>query len=131
MTRLSPIPFQFDRPAFVKVPFDGGGKHWKQGAHFPWKEVGVSETKATILYNQGYIQHNSDLEAETLVGDGLEALGVEGLHGLVDSINKKVKAKTASAEEFKNKKCKKSQIPDKQRGLIRSWRRNFGRLETE
>lgn len=130
-TRLAPIPFQYDRPVFVKIPFDGHGKHWEQGSHFPWKELGVPTDKAQIMYVNGFFQHNEELEKDTLVGDGLEALDLEGLHALVDSINVKVKAKTPNHTQFTNKKCKKSKIIDKQRGLIRSWRRNFGNLETE
>ena len=126
-----PIPFQFDRPVFVRIPFDGHKRTFKVGDEFKWKELGVNELRVEILYNKGWLHHNSDMEVKTKVGDGLEELTVEGLHDIVNSINDKVKAKTNSKLEFDNKKCKKSKIADKQRGLIRSWRRKYGHLETE
>lgn len=126
-----PIPFQFDRPVFVRIPFDGHKRTFKVGDEFKWKELGVNELRVEILYNKGWLHHNSDMEVKTKVGDGLEELTVEGLHDVVNSINDKVKAKTNSKLEFDNKKCKKSKIADKQRGLIRSWRRKYGHLETE
>ena len=126
-----PMPFQFDRPVFVRIPFDGHKRTFKVGDEFKWKELGVNELRVEILYNKGWLHHNSDMEVKTKVGDGLEELTVEGLHDIVNSINDKVKAKTNSKLEFDNKKCKKSKIADKQRGLIRSWRRKYGHLETE
>ena len=124
------MPFQLDRPVFVKYPFQSWGRVLQKGDEFKWKEIGVTEEKALILYKQGFIYHNSEFEVELKVGDGLEQLDVDGLHGLVDNINVKVKSKTKSDTEFQKKKCKKSKIVDKQRGLIRSWRRNYGHMET-
>ena len=131
MIRQENMPFQIDRPVFVKYPFQSLGRQLKKGEEFKWKEIGVSEDKALILYTQGFIHHNSEFEVELKVGDGLEQLDVAGLHGLVDSINDKVNSKTKSDAEFQKKKCKKSKIVDKQRGLIRSWRRNYGHMETD
>ena len=131
MIRQENMPFQIDRPVFVKRPFQSLGRQLKKGEEFKWKEIGVSEDKALILYTQGFIHHNSEFEVKLKVGDGLEQLDVAGLHGLVDSINDKVKSKTPSEAEFQKKKCKKSKIVDKQRGLIRSWRRNYGHMETD
>jgi hypothetical protein len=130
MIRQEKMPFQLDRPVFVKRPFQSWGRQLKKGDEFKWKEIGVTEEKTLILYREGFIYHNSDFEIERKVGDGLEELDVDGLHGLVDSINDKVKSKTPSEAEFQKKKCKKSKIVDKQRGLIRSWRRNYGHMET-
>ncbi len=124
------MPFQLDRPVFVKRPFQSWGRQLKKGDEFKWKEIGVTEEKTLILYREGFIYHNSDFEVERRVGDGLEELDVAGLHGLVDSINDKVNSKTNSEADFHKKKCKKSKIVDKQRGLIRSWRRNYGHMET-
>ena len=124
------MPFQLDRPVFVKYPFQSWGRVLQKGDEFKWKEIGVTEEKALILYKQGFIYHNPEFEVELKVGDGLEQLDVNGLHGLVDNINAKVKSKTKSDTEFQKKKCKKSKIVDKQRGLIRSWRRNYGHMET-
>ena len=125
------IPFQYDRPVFVKIPFDSKGRTWGLQTHFPWKELSVDKTKAELLYNRGFLYHNSELESKAKVGDGLEELDVEGLSKLVDSINSKVKAKTNSQADYDRKKCKKSKILDKQRGLIRSWRRTHGQLEND
>jgi hypothetical protein len=130
MIRQENMPFQLDRPVFVKYPFQSWGRVLQKGDEFKWKEIGVTEEKALILYKQGFIYHNPEFEVELQVGDGLEQLDVDGLHGLVDSINAKVKSKTKSDTEFQKKKCKKSKIVDKQRGLIRSWRRNYGHMET-
>jgi len=130
MIRQENMPFQLDRPVFVKYPFQSWGRVLQKGDEFKWKEIGVTEEKALILYKQGFIYHNPEFEVELKVGDGLEQLDVDGLHGLVDNINAKVKSKTKSDTEFQKKKCKKSKIVDKQRGLIRSWRRNYGHMET-
>jgi len=130
MIRQEKMPFQLDRPVFVTRPFQSWGRQLKKGDEFKWKEIGVAEEKTLILYREGFIYHNSEFEIERKVGDGLEELDVDGLHGLVDSINDKVNSKTKSEAEFQKKKCKKSKIVDKQRGLIRSWRRNYGHMET-
>ena len=131
MIRQENMPFQLDRPVFVKYPFQSWGRVLQKGDEFKWKELGLTEEKVLILYKQGFIHHNSDFEIKRKVGDGLEDLDTEGLHGLVDTINAKVKTKTKSTTEFDRKKCKKSKVPDKQRGLIRSWRRNYGHMETD
>jgi len=127
MTRQ--MPFQYDRPVFVKIPFDGHGITWNQGKEFKWKELGVDEVRVKVLYDTGYLYHNSEMEVTTKVGDGLEELGIEGLHALVDSINEKVQVAARNKTEYDKKKCRTSKIADKQRGLIRSWRRSYGDLE--
>ena len=58
-------------------------------------------------------------------------MNIEQLTAVVDSINEKVKAKTPNKTTFDRIKCKKSKILDKQRGLIRSWRRNYGQYEVD
>lgn len=125
------MSLQYDRPVFVKVPFTGGNREWKRQEHFPWKELSVDKTAVEALYNNDYLYHNGELEDKAKVGDGLEALDVEALQSVVNSINEKVKAKTTSQAEFDRKKCKKSKIVEKQRGLIRSWRRTYGQLEND
>ena len=125
------MSLQYDRPVFVKVPFTGGNREWKRQEHFPWKELSVDKNAVEALYNNDYLYHNGELEDKAKVGDGLEALDVEALTSVVDSINEKVKAKTTSQAEFDRKKCKKSKIVEKQRGLIRSWRRTYGQLEND
>lgn len=106
------------------------GRTFNAGDELKWKEIGLDKELVKILYREGRLRHSAILEAETKVGDGLEALAVDGLHNLVNGINEKVKAKTNSEAEFNKKKCKKSKIADKQRGLIRSWRRNYSHMET-
>ena len=125
------MSLQYDRPVFVKVPFTGGNREWKRQEHFPWKELSVDKNAVEALYNNDYLYPNGELEEKAKVGDGLEALDVEALTSVVNSINEKVKAKTTSQAEFDRKKCKKSKIVEKQRGLIRSWRRTYGQLEND
>ena len=125
------MSLQYDRPVFVKVPFHGSGRKWDRQEHFPWKELSVDQDVVQVLYNNEYLYHNETLEVKAKVGDGLEALDVEALESVVNSINEKVKAKTTSKAEFDRKKCKKSKIVEKQRGLIRSWRRTYGQLEND
>lgn len=69
--------------------------------------------------------------ASAPVGDGLDDMTVEQLHILVQNINQKVKAKTSSNSEYDRKRCRISKVKDKQAGLIRSWRRNYGQFEAE
>lgn len=126
---MNKLPFQIDLPVFVKVEFNGQGRNWKRQEHFPWKELGIEQDKVMSLYSIDYLYHNNELASNMKVGDGLETLDVDGLHALVDSINEKVKATAKGQADFERKKCKKSKILDKQRGLIRSWRRMYGELE--
>ena len=125
------MPFQYDRPLFVKVPFNASKRDWGLQEHFPWKELCLNQDDIQQLYNIEYLYHNSDLETETKVGDGLESLNSKALSEVVASINSKVKSKTTSEADYDRKKCKKSKIVDKQRGLIRSWRRSYGQLEND
>lgn len=125
------MPLQYDRPLFVKVPFTGKKRQWDRQEHFPWKELSVDKTAVEALYNNNYLYHNGDLESKAKVGDGLEALDADALLAVVATINEKVKAKTSSKAEYDRKRCKQSKIDDKQRGLIRSWRRTHGQLEND
>ena len=108
MIRQEDFPFQVDRPTFVRVPFTANGKQWDAGDHFPWKELSIDDNKVRILYNQRTLFHNSAKEVGMRVGDGLEALDVDGLNALVDSINEKVKAAVPTTREYDKKRCKKS-----------------------
>jgi len=49
------IPFQVCRPVFVKRPLLSFDRQLNKGDEFRWKEIGVSEDKALILYTQGFI----------------------------------------------------------------------------
>lgn len=126
-------PFQYDQPVFVRNPKGllMSGKRYEKGDHVPWKERGLPKANIERLYNEHHLHHNDELAAATLdvkVGDGLDLMTVEELHILVDNINVKVKAKVPK-EDYDRKKCRISKIKDKQCGMIRSWRRNYGDLE--
>ena len=125
------IPFQYDRPVFFRVDTFAAGRQYEAGDEFKWKEIGVDDKKVMILYRERILHHNAELEIQRKVGDGLEELDIDGLHAVVDNINKKVKLRSPHLTEYEKKKCKKSKIVDKQRGLIRSWRRNYGNLEVD
>jgi len=131
MIRQDEMPFQFDRPLFVRVPLEAAGRQWQAGEEFKWKEMSMPERNVMTLYNQRVLHHNAELEKQVKAGDGLEELNIDGLHAVVDAINAKVKAKTSNNAAFEKQKCKKSKILDKQRGLIRSWRRNYGHYEVD
>jgi hypothetical protein len=123
-------PFQYNEPVFVKARFKASGRWWEKGVHWPWLEMSVDPRRAEILYNNGFIQHNTELLREyKSVGDGLDELGIEELHALVEKINEAVVKGTKNKTEAKKKRCSKSAIPDKQRGHIRRWRNLFGELE--
>ena len=128
-------PFQYDKPVFVRTP-NGllmNGKRYERGDLVPWKERGLPKDNIERLYNEHHLHHNEELEevVKAPVGDGLDEMTVDQLHILVATINKKVKSKTKDSTEYDKKKCRSSKVKDKQAGLIRSWRRNYGHLEAE
>jgi hypothetical protein len=109
------------------------GKRYEKGDLVPWRERGLPQANIERLYNERHLHHNEDREqaVKPPVGDGLDEMTVEQLHILYKTINEKVKAKTTSTLEFDKSKCRYSKVKDKQAGLIRSWRRNYGHLEVE
>ena len=113
------LGWQVDWPVFVKLPLLADNKNWKRGDHFNWLERGMQQDKVAILYATGYLYHNTELEVQNKVGDRLSELAGKELETLVNLLNAEVKSRTASNAEFEAKKCKKSKIDDKQRGLIR------------
>jgi hypothetical protein len=120
------LPFQIDRPVFVRttLPIKYRGKGFKQGQEVKWKELGLPQRAIEAHYNQRLLKHDTELESAVVsVGDGLEVLDATGLHSLVDDYNKRVDLVCNSKKMFDNRKMKKSLVVDKQRGLIRSWRR--------
>jgi len=123
-------PMQYDRPLFVTLTMKAQGRTYNAGDELKWKEIGLEKELVKILYREGRLRHDAALETKARVGDGLEQLDSDGLTLLVNSINEKVKSKTKSKTDYDKSKCKHSKIPDKQRGLIRSWRRNYGHMET-
>lgn len=90
----------------------------------------MPEDRVMQLYNQGFVFHDDEKTIELKVGDGLDEFSVEQLNVLVDNINVKVKKYAQNQKEYQIKKCKKSKIKSKQMGLIRSWRRQYGEIET-
>jgi hypothetical protein len=134
MTRYVTPLFQPSRPLFVKIDgMQASGKIWKRGEEFKWETLGVPFDRLQSLYNQDFIHHNEELEevvARSIrIGDGLEELNLDQLHTVVMNINTKVKEKSDSDAKFLSRVCKKSQIKDKQIGLIRGWRLSHGHLE--
>lgn len=99
------VPFQFDKPVFVKIPFQGSGKQWKSGDEFKWKELGIEPYRVQVLFAQDYLHHNTELElsANRIIGDGLEQASLLELHDIA-----------------KREGAKISNILMKQVGLIRS-----------
>jgi len=118
------LGWQVDWPVFIKMPVSANGKNWKRGEHFNWLEQGIPQDKVAILYASGYLHHNSELEVQAKVGDRLSELSGKQLDTLVNLLNTEVKARTSSTSEYNVKKCKKSKIDDKQRGLIRRFLNN-------
>lgn len=125
--------FNPNRPLFVKVPFQSGGKFWERGERYNWEFFHAPIGHVKIMFNQDLVHHNPELEEEVAkkvtIGDGLEELTVDQLHVLVNNINAKVKAKTKNNGEFLSKRCTTSKVKDKQIGLIRRWRLSYGELE--
>lgn len=120
--------WQIDWPVFVKMPFSAFGKDWKFGDHFNWLSHGDPTDemllKVSQLYAVGYLHHDLTKEVEVKVGDGLNRMDSAQLEKLVNGLNALVKDNTVSTQEFTEKRCKKSKIDDKQRGLIRSFLRS-------
>ncbi len=113
------LGIQIDWPLFVKMPLNADGKLWKVGDHFNWLERGIDPDKVASLYVTQYVYHNTKLAVQNKVGDRLSELAGKQLDTLVNLLNAEVKKRTSSDSEFTAKKCKKSKIDDKQRGLIR------------
>jgi len=118
------LGWQVDWPVFIKIPVSANGKNWKRGDHFNWLERSMDEDKVASLYVSGYLHHNKELEVQTKVGDRLSELAGKQLESLVNSLNIEVKKRTSSKSEFDAKKCKKSKVDDKQRGLVRRFLNN-------
>lgn len=126
---------QDSMPTFIRRP-DGLtwlGKHYPKGTEFPWKTIGVTFDQARNLFHASQIYHSDKLTVETKTGDGLDELNLEQLHALVDKLNARVeKNVNGNKTSFTRMKVKKSQRLDKQRGLIRSWRRGpYGQIESQ
>lgn len=134
---MSRLRFDPRRPLFVAQPFQAFNKVWAVESPFPWEDMGLDYQDNTIhqLYATYFLTHRPDLESEFVeeaskaVGDGLEAMPIDALHTLVNTINRSVREKCKTDKEFSIKKCTMSRIKDKQIGLIRRWRMTYGNLE--
>ena len=124
------IDFQHNLPVFVKHPkgMIANGMIYKKGDEYKWLSKGIDAAKVRVLYNADLLYHNSELEVEKVVGDGLDGMSLTELHTIVESINSKVKPKckepdgTFNQVMFDKKKCTLSKIATKQVGHIRRWR---------
>ncbi len=99
------ITFQYDKPVFVKIPFQGSGKQYNVGDEFKWKELGIEPYRVQTLFTQDYLHHNTDLEiaGNRIIGDGLEQASLLELQDIARKEGAKI-----------------SNILMKQVGLIRS-----------
>lgn len=123
---------QDSMPVFVKTPngITWQGKTYKRGEEFPWKTLKVTFEQTKLLFTADLIYHNDVLASEQDVGDGLDKMTIDQLHHVVETINESVKKNAGGNKtKFNKEKCKKSRVLSKQKGLIRSWRNNFGHLE--
>ena len=126
---------QTDQPVFVRATPPGmdylkfAGRKYKRGDHVPWQDLGIDYQIIKRFMDLHFLHHSEEKTVEAKVGDGLDMMTVEELHTLVDSINAKVKANTTTETAYNKQKCKKSQIRNKQIGLLRSWRRHYGKFE--
>jgi len=118
------LGWQVDWPVFIKIPVSSAGKNWKRGEHFNWLEQSIDPDKVASLYTSGYLYHNKELEVQNKVGDRLSEFSSKQLDTLVSLLNVIVKDRTSSTSEYNIKKCRKSKIDDKQRGLIRRFLNN-------
>ena len=120
-TPIHPIylGWQVDWPLFVKIPFSSGGRNWTKGEEFKWAELGVEQDRVAKLYSISYVHHNPALEKQNKVGDRLHEMNGDQLEKLVNILNAELKSRTVSTKDYNEKRCRKSRIDTKQRGLIR------------
>lgn len=121
------LDFQVDVPVFVRSkhnPLVINGVTYEEGQNLPWQEINLDYETVRQWWLLGMIHHNQNLEKEVQVGDRLAELDKNQLEKMVDAINALVKERANSTAEFTQKRCKKSRIDDKQRGLLRSFLRN-------
>lgn len=136
MNTRQQFDFQSDLPVFVRAIPAGmeylkfSGRKYTRGQHLPWKELGMKYETVKLLMDQHILHHNESRTVEQKVGDGLDMMTYEEIEALVEKINEKVKANTQSQNDYNKYKVKRSRIRDKQIGLLRSWRRNYGKFES-
>lgn len=112
---------QESMPLFIRVPWDG----WNKGDHFNWVEKDIPKERVLVLYNQGYVYHNEELEEKVEVGDRLNGLNQMELRSLVQNINYDLKKKCTTEQQFKKSRCTQSAVKNTQILRIRRWMNNF------
>jgi len=112
---------QESMPLFIRVPWDG----WSKGDHFNWVEKDIPKERVLVLYNQGYVYHNEELEEKVEVGDRLNGLNQMELRSLVQNINYDLKKKCTTEQQFKKSRCTQSAVKNTQILRIRRWMNNF------
>jgi len=125
------LGWQVDWPLFVKREFTARKKTYKPREHFPWAELAVAEDKVAALYNNGFLYHNPELEAEANVGYKLSEFKVYELRKIVEMLNTKVRERTESKEQFNKIRCRGSTNANKQRTLIRRFLHNNPSFEED
>lgn len=125
--------FELNRPVFVRsrhYPIIFRKQTYTHNTLFPWRELGIEEDEARILFQSDQIYHNEELEVKGKVGDRLAELSGTRLKSLVNLTNAMIKKRCTTDKEFQSKKVKGSLIDDKQRALVRAWiNRNHWALE--
>lgn len=132
---MSRLRFDPRRPLFVSQQFQLSNKIWTVDSHFPWEDFwSYQGDEVHFYYNNFYLNHRPDLEGSMVDlvgarGDGLDAMTLEALHDLRNTINKQVRAKAANPREIQKKSCAFSRVRWKQIAKIRNWRAAYGHLE--
>lgn len=128
------LDFQYNIPVFVRnfhKEIIWKNHKWTYNQHIPWQELGIPVDVVRTWFAIDLVYHNPELEKQTKVGDRLQELDKNQLDALVNGLNAVVKSKTVGTQEFNAKKCKKSTIEEKQRGLLRSFLRNNNWIDEE
>lgn len=117
------LGFQIDWPVFVKAPvLRVGGRVYKKNDVLPWAQLGVDPAKVAQLYRRKYIIHDNTRAVEESLGDRLGEMSQKNLHRLATLMNDHFKKKhCATAQEFKQKRCRASNNEETQRRYIRQF----------
>lgn len=119
--------FQHNLPIFVRDrhnPIIYNGKTFKFQQEIPWQELNIPQKVVETWFAISRVYHNPDLEVKSGVGDRLTEMDSKQLEAVVDKLNIVLKGVAITTKEYNSKRCKKSKIDDKQRGLIRRFLSN-------
>ena len=97
------IPFQLDRPVYVKIAgLQVSGHKYDVDRELKWKEMLLDEHRIKIMVQQGMLYQKPTDESLPLhglpIGDGLDALPLDKLVEIVEDINKVVTENTKAHE---------------------------------